>query len=172
MPPQQTAVSKAVRMHERLLLQQPQRRAGSVQLTVHRCPVRLRPPIPDRLCRRRENRTSSDWSMSSSGLACRLPRHIADLAPRKSRSTPVKRSRTMPIRGSPNGARHRCPQVLAIAGARVAINRNGWSRSIGVSGRDHPVRATPATTNPFHRLLSAPCAICIGGHCRARVHLR
>ena len=43
----------------------------------------------------------------------------------------------MPIRGSPNGARHPRPQ----AGRDrpewvVAINRNGWSSSIGMSGRD------------------------------------
>ena len=48
----------------------------------------------------------------------------------------------MPIRGSPNGARHRHPQ----AGRDrpewvVAINRNDWSQSIGTAGRDHPVRA-------------------------------
>ena len=48
----------------------------------------------------------------------------------------------MPIRGSPNGARHLRPQ----AGRDrpewvVAINRNGWSQSIGMAGRDHPVRA-------------------------------
>jgi hypothetical protein len=48
----------------------------------------------------------------------------------------------MPIRGSPNGARHPRPQ----AGRDrpewvVAINRNAWSQSIGIGGRDHPVRA-------------------------------
>jgi hypothetical protein len=48
----------------------------------------------------------------------------------------------MPIRGSPNGARHLRPQ----AGRNrpewvVAINRNAWSQSIGIAGRDHPVRA-------------------------------
>ena len=48
----------------------------------------------------------------------------------------------MPIRGSPNGARHLRPQ----AGRDrpewvVAINRNAWSQSIGIAGRDHPVRA-------------------------------
>jgi hypothetical protein len=53
-----------------------------------------------------------------------------------------KRSEAMPIRGSPNGARHTRPQ----AGRDrpkwvVAINRNGWSQSIGIAGRDHPVRA-------------------------------
>ena len=48
----------------------------------------------------------------------------------------------MPIRGSPNGARHSRPQ-----GGRdrpewvVAINRNAWSQSIGIAGRNHPVRA-------------------------------
>jgi hypothetical protein len=48
----------------------------------------------------------------------------------------------MPIRGSPNGARHPRPQ----AGRDrpewvVAINRNAWSQSIGIAGRNHPVRA-------------------------------
>jgi hypothetical protein len=57
----------------------------------------------------------------------------------------------MPIRGSPNGARHPYPQVVAIPRSRgrdpseqvVAINWNEWSRSIGIAGRDHPVRAFP-----------------------------
>ena len=49
----------------------------------------------------------------------------------------------MPIRGSPNGARHPRPQ----AGRDrpewvVAINRNAWSQSIGTAGRNHPVCAT------------------------------
>jgi hypothetical protein len=49
----------------------------------------------------------------------------------------------MPIRGSPNGAYHPHPQ----AGRDrpewvVAINRNAWSQSIGIAGRDHPVRAS------------------------------
>ena len=48
----------------------------------------------------------------------------------------------MPIRGSPNGAYHLRPQ----AGRDrpewvVAINRNRWSHSIGISGRNQPVRA-------------------------------
>jgi hypothetical protein len=55
----------------------------------------------------------------------------------------------MPIRRSPNGARHspstgsRDPGM----GGRdpservVAISWNEWSRSIGIAGRDHPVRA-------------------------------
>jgi len=48
----------------------------------------------------------------------------------------------MPIRGSPNGAYHPHPQ----AGRDrpewvVAINRNAWSQSIGIAGRNHPVRA-------------------------------
>jgi hypothetical protein len=54
----------------------------------------------------------------------------------------MERSEAMPIRGSPNGARHPRPQ----AGRDrpewvVAINRNGWSQSIVTAGRDHPVRA-------------------------------
>jgi len=54
----------------------------------------------------------------------------------------MERSEAMPIRGSPNGADHPRPQ-----GGRdhpewvVAINRNGWSQSIGIAGRDHPVCA-------------------------------
>ena len=35
----------------------------------------------------------------------------------------------MPIRGSPNGARHTLHRLVAIA-------RNGWSRSIGTPGRN------------------------------------
>ena len=35
----------------------------------------------------------------------------------------------MPIRGSPNGARHPVHRLVAIA-------RNGWSRSIGTPGRN------------------------------------
>ena len=55
----------------------------------------------------------------------------------------------MPIRGSPNGARHPRPQVVRSPGIGgrdpserlVVINWNDWSRSIGIAGRDHPVRA-------------------------------
>ncbi len=55
----------------------------------------------------------------------------------------------MPIRGSPNGARHPRPQVVAIArnrwsrsvGNLVAINWNDWSSSIGMTGRHQPVHA-------------------------------
>jgi hypothetical protein len=48
----------------------------------------------------------------------------------------------MPIRRSPDGAHHPRPQ----AGRDrpewvVAINRNAWSQSIEIGGRDHPVRA-------------------------------
>jgi hypothetical protein len=62
----------------------------------------------------------------------------------------------MPIRGSPNGARHPRPQ----AGRDrpewvVAINRNAWSQSIGTAGRDHPVRAS----NPNHVVLSMAKAV-------------
>jgi len=48
----------------------------------------------------------------------------------------------MPIRGSPNGARHSRPQAgRDRPESVVAINRNGWSQSIGIAGRDHSVRA-------------------------------
>ena len=48
----------------------------------------------------------------------------------------------MPIRRSPNGARHVRPQPGRNRPERVvAINRNAWSQSIGTGGRNHPVRA-------------------------------
>jgi hypothetical protein len=55
----------------------------------------------------------------------------------------------MPIRRSPNGARHPRPQVVAIPrnGGRhpseclVVFNWNDWSSSIGIDGRHQPVRA-------------------------------
>ena len=51
----------------------------------------------------------------------------------------------MPIRGSPNGARHPRPQPGRDRPEWVvAINRNAWSQSIGTAGRDHPVRALNA----------------------------
>src|SRR5262245_58735444 len=61
---------------------------------------------------------------------------MGNLGPGMSRSL-WKRSEAMPIRGSPNGARH-----PPSTGGRdrpesvVAIRRNGWPRSIGMSGRD------------------------------------
>jgi hypothetical protein len=68
----------------------------------------------------------------------------------------------MPIRRSPNDARHPRPQ-----GGRdhpeqvVAINRNAWSQSIGMAGRDHPVRAMSrlfaqiALNSPLTKSMSA-----------------
>ena len=42
----------------------------------------------------------------------------------------------MLIRGLPNGVRHTHPQTGRES--PVAINRNGWSQSIGNTGRDRP----------------------------------
>jgi len=51
----------------------------------------------------------------------------------------------MPIRRSPNGARHVRPQPGRNRPERVvAINRNAWSQSVGTGGRNHPVRALQA----------------------------
>ena len=48
----------------------------------------------------------------------------------------------MPIRRSPNGARHVRPQPGRNRPERVvAVNRNAWSQSVGIGGRNHPVRA-------------------------------
>ena len=50
----------------------------------------------------------------------------------------------MPIRRSPNGARHPRPQAGRDPPEQVvAINRNAWSQSIGMARRDHPVRVEP-----------------------------
>ncbi len=51
----------------------------------------------------------------------------------------------MPIRRSPNGARHVRPQPGRNRPERVvAVNRNAWSQSVGIGGRNHPVRARSA----------------------------
>jgi hypothetical protein len=55
---------------------------------------------------------------------------------------PVEKEQSHADSRSPNGARHPRPQ----AGRDrpewvVAINRNAWSQSIGIAGRDYPVRA-------------------------------
>ena len=48
----------------------------------------------------------------------------------------------MPIRRSPNGAGHSRPQPGRDRPEQVvAINRNAWSQSIGISGRNQPARA-------------------------------
>ena len=61
----------------------------------------------------------------------------------------------MPIRGSPNGARHTPPQ----AGRDrpewvVAINRYARSQSIGTAGRNGPVRADRLGRTPAHTLVN------------------
>ena len=70
----------------------------------------------------------------------------------------------MPIRGSPNGARHPRPQA-------VAIDRNRWSRSIGMTGRNQSERlvaiircAQPTEPRPN----TSPGRRAIGGSVRAR----
>ena len=67
----------------------------------------------------------------------------------------------MPIRGSPNGAGYLRPQAgRDRPESVVAINRNGWSQSIGMAGRDRPVRAvTPQVRSdrgPECRLTAMP----------------
>jgi hypothetical protein len=52
----------------------------------------------------------------------------------------------MPIRGSPNGAGYLRPQAgRDRPESVVAINRNARSQSIGIPGRDRPVRASIRT---------------------------
>src|SRR5215475_3140668 len=62
-------------------------------------------------------------SLSTSLILC-----MGNLGPGMPRSL-WKRSEAMPIRRSPNGARHPRPQAIATA-------RNRWSRSVGTGGRD------------------------------------
>jgi hypothetical protein len=53
----------------------------------------------------------------------------------------------MLIRRSPNGAGHTRPQPGRDRPEWVvAINRNAWSQSIGIGGRNQPVRAAMAFT--------------------------
>jgi len=57
----------------------------------------------------------------------------------------------MPIRGSPNGAGYLRPQAgRDRPESVVAINRNGWSQSIGMAGRDRPVRADAKHVETFN----------------------
>jgi len=76
----------------------------------------------------------------------------------------------MPIRGSPNGAGYLRPQAgRDRPESVVAINRSGWSQSIGMAGRDRPVRANLQA--PIFQLHSRLCSIynCPGNHqCRFR----
>lgn len=56
----------------------------------------------------------------------------------------------MPIRGSPNGAGYLRPQAgRDRPESVVAINRNARSQSIGIAGRDRPVRALPWNWRPL-----------------------
>ena len=82
----------------------------------------------------------------------------------------------MPIRRSPNGAYHPHPQ----AGRDrpewvVAINRNAWSQSIGIAGRNHPVRAPLTRTPPLsgaqtlHFGTSMPCGASTWGNRRSEL---
>ena len=67
----------------------------------------------------------------------------------------------MPIRRSPNGAGHSRPQPGRDRPEQVvAINRNAWSQSIGISGRNQPVRTRPQHCATFridgHRSVMDP----------------
>ena len=58
----------------------------------------------------------------------------------------------MPIRRSPNGARHVRSQPGRNRPERVvAINRNAWSQSVGTGGRNHPVRAPVGSGCRIHK---------------------
>jgi hypothetical protein len=75
----------------------------------------------------------------------------------------MERSEAMPIRGSPNGARHSRPQGGRDPPEWVdAINRNGRSQTIVTAGRDHPVRADFAA----RKVSAAALAIDRGGESR------
>ena len=64
----------------------------------------------------------------------------------------------MPIRRSPNSAGHTPPQPGRDRPERVvAINRNRWSQSIGISGRNQPVRAQIGTRNDINARWASRC---------------
>ena len=66
---------------------------------------------------------------------------MGNLCPGMPRSL-SKGTEAMPIRRSPNGARHTRPQPGRHRPEWVvAINRNAWSQSIGIGGRNQSVRA-------------------------------
>jgi hypothetical protein len=67
----------------------------------------------------------------------------------------------MPIRGSPNGARHPRPQVVSIA-------RNGRSRSIGMSGRDQSESLVAIIRYAQYRRSGPRMRGRRGAHCRLR----
>ena len=76
----------------------------------------------------------------------------------------------MPIRRSPNGAGYLRPQ----AGRDrpewvVAINRNAWSQSIGIAGRDHPVCADAYRVAAFRRGLTE-AGLFEGQNCTIEFH--
>jgi hypothetical protein len=74
----------------------------------------------------------------------------------------------MPIRGSPNGAGYLRPQAARDRPESVvAINRNGWSQSIGMAGRDRPVRAPQALPSCCRRS-RAVVLLCQSGRILAR----
>jgi hypothetical protein len=87
----------------------------------------------------------------------------------------------MPIRGSPNGADYLHPQAgRDRLESVVAINRNGWSQSIGMAGRDRPVRALIRRSKPGSRAIGPHSAFstllqCRGASetavCAVRTHL-
>ena len=63
----------------------------------------------------------------------------------------------MPIRRSPNDARHPSPQAGRDPPEQVvAINRNAWSQSIGTAGRDHPVRAEQGRNDACRNARNGP----------------
>ena len=67
---------------------------------------------------------------------------MGNLCPGMPRSL-SKGAEAMPIRRSPNGADHTRPQPGRDRPEWVvAINRNAWSQSIGIGGRNQPVRAS------------------------------
>jgi hypothetical protein len=51
----------------------------------------------------------------------------------------------------------------------VAINRNGWSQSIGTAGRDHPVRAVKSCPSEIQRVAAHFCVKTCAGF-RSHAH--
>jgi hypothetical protein len=74
----------------------------------------------------------------------------------------------MPIRRSPNGTGYTRPQPGRDRSEQVvAINRNAWSQSIGISGRNQPVRASSSHVWAVNRTEARPYA---SEACRASAH--
>src|ERR1700730_15246346 len=116
------------------------RSAGSGQLKPARRARRMQSPAAVTPIDRLAAIFRWDMPLARSLSTSRILR-MGNLCPGMPRSL-SKGTEAMPIRRSPNGAGYTRPQPGRDQSEQVvAINRKAWSQSIGISGRNQPVRA-------------------------------